>query len=33
VLLDQPGGLRNSRQAIVLITFRAGDVSSLAGEF
>jgi len=30
VLLDRPGGLRNSRQVIVLVTFRAGDDSEMA---
>jgi hypothetical protein len=29
-LLDQPGGLRNSRQGIVPITIRAGDVYGTA---
>jgi len=32
VLLDRPGGLRNSRQTIVPITLRAGGVCGMAGE-
>ena len=32
VLLAQHGGLRNSRQAIFLITLQAGDICGKAGE-
>jgi hypothetical protein len=33
VLLDQPGGLRNSCEAIELVTIRAGDICDMANVF